>query len=159
MSQAQLVQSSQAGVPIAPDSFPRWILYFSAGIIAFSLISVGLIRITGNGPDQLAAAPTVQRSLIFEDQKDGGVRVADGVSGQTLTVLYGEQGFVRGALRALARERFSRGIGSAQPFDLIARVDGRVTLMDPSTGQRVDLESFGPTNPAEFARFLAMQPE
>jgi putative photosynthetic complex assembly protein len=120
---------------------------------------VGLIRITGNGPDQLAAAPTVQRSLVFEDQKDGGVRVADGVSGQTLTVLYGEQGFVRGALRALARERFSRGIGSAQPFDLIARVDGRVTLMDPSTGQRVDLESFGPTNTAEFARFLAMQPE
>ncbi|MFN5509189.1 MAG: photosynthetic complex assembly protein PuhC [Burkholderiales bacterium] len=159
MSQSQLVQSSQAGVPIAPDSFPRWILYFSAGIIAFSLISVGLIRITGNGPDQLAAAPTVQRSLIFEDQKDGGVRVADGVSGQTLTVLHGEQGFVRGALRALARERFSRGIGSAQPFDLIARVDGRVTLMDPSTGQRVDLESFGPTNTAEFARFLAMQPE
>ncbi len=159
MSQAQLVHSSQAGVPIAPDSFPRWILYFSVGIIAFSLISVGLIRITGNGPDQLAAAPTVQRSLIFEDQKDGGVRVADGVSGQTLTVLYGEQGFVRGALRALARERFSRGIGSAQPFDLIARVDGRVTLMDPSTGQRVDLESFGPTNTAEFARFLAMQPE
>ena len=159
MSQAQLVQSSQAGVPIAPDSFPRWILYFSAGIIAFSLISVGLIRITGNGPDQLAAAPTVQRSLVFEDQKDGGVRVADGVSGQTLTILHGEQGFVRGALRALARERFSRGIGSAQPFDLIARVDGRVTLMDPSTGQRVDLESFGPTNTAEFARFLAMQPE
>jgi putative photosynthetic complex assembly protein len=159
MSQAQLVQSAQAGAPIAPDSFPRWILYFSAGIMAFSLISVGLIRITGNGPDQLAAAPTVQRSLIFEDQKDGGVRVADGVSGQTLTVLYGEQGFVRGALRALARERFSRGIGSAQPFDLIARVDGRVTLMDSSTGQRVDLESFGPTNTAEFARFLAMQPE
>ena len=159
MSQVQLVQSAQASVPIATDSFPRWILYFSAGIIAFSLISVGLIRITGNGPDQLAAAPTVQRSLIFEDQKDGGVRVADGVSGQTLTVLYGEQGFVRGALRALARERFSRGIGSAQPFDLIARVDGRVTLMDPSTGQRVDLESFGPTNTAEFARFLAMQPE
>ncbi|MSP35865.1 MAG: photosynthetic complex assembly protein PuhC [Limnohabitans sp.] len=159
MTQAQLAQSSQARKAVAPDSFPRWILYFAAGIIAFSLISVGLIRITGNGPDQRAAAPTVQRSLVFEDQKDGGVRVADGVSGQTLTVLYGEQGFVRGALRALARERFARGIGSAQPFDLIARVDGRVTLMDPSTNQRVDLESFGPTNTAEFARFLAMRPE
>jgi len=159
MSQAYSVQPSQAAVSVAPDSFPRWILYFAAGIMAFSLISVGLIRITGNGPDQLAAAPTVQRSLIFEDQKDGGVRVADGVSGQTLTVLQGEQGFVRGALRALSRERYSRGIGSSEPFDLIARVDGRVTLMDPSTGQRVDLESFGPTNTAEFARFLAMQPE
>jgi putative photosynthetic complex assembly protein len=141
------------------DSFPKWVLYCAGGIIAFSLISVGLIRITGNGPDQLAAAPTVQRSLLFQDQKDGGVLVADGLTGEKLTLLYGEQGFVRGALRALTRERYSRGIGSDKPFDLIARVDGRVTLMDPSTGQRVDLESFGPTNTAEFSRFLAMQPE
>jgi putative photosynthetic complex assembly protein len=97
--------------------------------------------------------------LVFLDQKDGGVRVADGLTGETLTVLHGEQGFVRGSLRALSRERFSRGIGASQPFDLIARVDGRVTLMDPSTGSRVDLESFGPTNTAEFARFLAMRPQ
>jgi putative photosynthetic complex assembly protein len=74
-------------------------------------------------------------------------------------VLQGEQGFVRGALRALARERYARGIGSAQPFELIARADGRITLMDPSTGQRVELESFGPTNSAEFSRFLTLQPE
>ena len=143
----------------APDHFPRWVLFCAAGIIAFSLISVGLIRITGNGPDQRAAAATVQRSLVFQDQKDGGVRVEDGATGETLTVLHGEQGFVRGALRALSRERYSRGIGSAAPFELIARVDGRVTLFDPSTGQRIDLESFGPTNVAEFARFLAMRPE
>ncbi len=143
----------------APDHFPQWVLFFAAGIIAFSLISVGLVRITGNGPDQKAAAPTVQRSLVFQDHHDGGVRVGDGVTGETLTVLHGEQGFVRGALRALTRERYSRGIGSAAPFELIARVDGRVTLFDPSTGQRVDLESFGPTNVAEFARFLAMRPE
>jgi putative photosynthetic complex assembly protein len=141
------------------DHFPQWVLYCAAGIIAFSLISVGLIRITGNGPDQKAAAPTVQRSLVFQDHKDGGVRVVDGVTGKTLTVLHGEQGFVRGSLRALTRERYSRGIGSDLPFDLIARVDGRVTLFDPSTGQRVDLESFGPTNTSEFSRFLAMQPD
>jgi len=143
----------------APDHFPHWVLYCAAGIMAFSLISVGLIRVTGNGPDQRAAAATLQRSLVFQDQKDGGVRVEDGVTGETLTVLHGEQGFVRGSLRALSRERYSRGIGSSAPFDLIARVDGRVTLFDPSTGQRVDLESFGPTNTAEFARFLAMRPE
>ena len=143
----------------APDHFPRWVLYCAAGFIAFSLISVGLVRITGNGPDQKAAAATMQRSLVFKDHQDGGVRVEDGVTGETLTVLHGEQGFVRGALRALTRERYSRGIGSTAPFELIARVDGRVTLFDPSTGQRVDLESFGPTNVAEFSRFFAMKPE
>ena len=66
---------------------------------------------------------------------------------------------MRGALRALTRERHARGIGAVPPFELLAHIDGSITLADPSTGQRVDLESFGPTNTAEFARFLAMQPQ
>jgi len=144
---------------MASDTFPRWVLYCAGGIIAFTLVSVGLIRLTGNGPDQRAAAVTVQRSLSFQDQRDGSVLVTDGKTGEKLTALYGEQGFVRGALRALSRERHARGIGSVPPFELVAHVDGRITLVDPSTGQRVDLESFGPTNTAEFARFFAMQPE
>jgi putative photosynthetic complex assembly protein len=65
---------------------------------------------------------------------------------------------VRGTLRALARERYARGIGAEQPFSLIARADGGVTLYDPATRQKVDLDSFGPTNVAEFSRFLAMTP-
>ena len=85
------------------DTFPRWVLFCAGGILALSLISVGLVRLTGNGPDQLAAAPTAQRSLVFLDSQDGGVRVEDGATGQMLTVLHGEQGFVRGALRALSR--------------------------------------------------------
>ena len=139
------------------DTFPRWVLFCAGGILALSLISVGLVRLTGNGPDQLAAAPTAQRSLVFLDSQDGGVRVEDGATGQMLTVLHGEQGFVRGALRALSRERYARGIGSSQPFDLIARVDGRLTLLAPATGQTVDLESFGPTNAGQFGQFLHMQ--
>ena len=139
------------------DTFPRWVLFCAGGILALSLISVGLVRLTGNGPDQLAAAPTAQRSLVFLDIQDCGVRVEDGATGQMLTVLHGEQGFVRGALRALSRERYARGIGSSQPFDLIARVDGRLTLLDPATGQTVDLESFGPTNAGQFGQFLHMQ--
>jgi putative photosynthetic complex assembly protein len=139
------------------DTFPRWVLFCAGGILALSLISVGLVRLTGNGPDQLAAAPTAQRSLVFLDSQDGGVRVEDGATGQMLTVLHGEQGFVRGALRALSRERYARGIGSSQPFDLIARVDGRLTLLDPATGQTVDLESFGPKNAGQFRQFLHMQ--
>lgn len=140
---------------LAPDSFPRWVLMCAGGILAFSLISVGLVRITGNGPDQRAAPVTVERLLRFEDRSDGGVSVIDGRSGALLTVLQGEQGFVRGALRALSRERYARGLGSQQPFQLIARSDGRLTLFDPATGERIDLESFGPTNAGAFARLLA----
>jgi putative photosynthetic complex assembly protein len=144
----------KAPAKLTPDNFPKWILYFAGGIIAFSLISVALIRITGNGPDQIAAAAIAERLLRFDDMPDGGVRVTDGVTGAQVAALHGEQGFVRGALRALTRERHARDIGSKLPFKLTARVDGRLTLSDPSTGQRVDLESFGPTNSGEFLRFL-----
>jgi putative photosynthetic complex assembly protein len=59
-------------------------------------------------------------------------------------------------LRALTRERKQREMGSEAPFELIAQADGRLTLHDPATGKRVELESFGPTNAANFSRLLAL---
>ncbi|MFN5350843.1 MAG: photosynthetic complex assembly protein PuhC [Polaromonas sp.] len=141
------------------DNFPRWVLWSVAGLLVFTLGAVALVRITGNGPDQLAAATITERLLRFEDSAGGGVAVIDGETGQLLTTVTGEQGFFRGALRALARDRTARKIGSEQPFKLISRTDGRLTLFDPVSGQRVDLESFGPTNAAVFVPFLTMQPQ
>jgi putative photosynthetic complex assembly protein len=141
-----------------PDSFPRWVLWSVGFLLLFTLLSVGLVRITGNGPDQLVAAVVSERLLRFEDHSNGGVVVIDGSTGKLLTTMTGEQGFLRGAIRALARERISRKLGPEQPFQLTSRKDGRLTLFDPATGQRIDLESFGPTNAAVFAPFLSMQP-
>lgn len=142
-----------------PDTFPRWVLWVTACLLTFTLGSVALVRITGNGPDQLAASTVSERLLRFEDRPNGGVAVIDGDTGQLLTTMTGEQGFLRGAIRALARDRNARKIGAEQPFKLISRTDGRLTLFDPVSGQRVDLESFGPTNAAVFAPFLTMQPQ
>jgi len=149
---------SLSAKPLAPDSFPRWVLFCAGGVMAFSLISVGLVRITGNGPDQKPAPGTMERALRFEDRPDGSIAVIDGRTGELVRSFQGEQGFLRGTLRALARERKSRGIGSEQPFQLIARTDGGLTLFDPVTQQRVDLESFGPTNAGAFAPLLTAGP-
>ena len=145
--------------PAKPDTFPRWVLWSVAGLLIFTLLAVALVRITGNGPDQLAAATLSERLLRFEDRPGGGVAVIDGTTGQLLTTMTGEQGFLRGAIRALARDRIARKIGPEQPFKLISRTDGRLTLLDPISGQRVDLESFGPSNAGVFAPFLTMQPQ
>jgi putative photosynthetic complex assembly protein len=152
--------SSPMPAPVKPvtDTFPRWVLWATAALLSFTLMAVALIRITGQGPDQLAAATVNERLLRFEDTAGGGVAVIDGETGKLLTTVTGEQGFFRGAVRALARDRISRKIGAEEPFKLIARADGRLTLFDPVSGQRVDLESFGPTNAAVFAQFLTMQP-
>jgi putative photosynthetic complex assembly protein len=141
------------------DTFPRWVLWATACLLAFTLGAVALVRITGNGPDQLAAATVSERLLRFEDSPGGGVAVIDGETGKLLTTVTGEQGFFRGAIRALARDRTARKIGAEEPFKLISRADGRLTLFDPVSGQRVDLESFGPTNAAVFAQFLTLQPQ
>ena len=145
--------------PTTPDTFPRWVLWTTACLLAFTLGAVALIRITGHGPDQMAAASLSERLLRFEDSPGGGVAVIDGETGKLLTTVTGEQGFFRGALRALARDRVARKIGAEQPFKLISRADGRLTLFDPVSGQRIDLESFGPTNAAVFAQFLTMRPQ
>jgi putative photosynthetic complex assembly protein len=130
------------------------VLVVTGAVLLFSLVSVGLVRITGNGPDQGAAAGKEERPLRFEDRPDGSIAVIDGRSGQLLSSVQGEQGFIRGALRALTRARKAQGLGPEQSFQLIARHDGGLTLFDPMTNQRVDLDSFGPTNAGSFARLL-----
>jgi putative photosynthetic complex assembly protein len=146
-----------AGTALQPDSFPRWFLIAGGLLIAFVLTSVALVRITGNGPDQRAAAGVAERHLRFLDRPDGGIAVIDARSGLQVALIEGEQGFVRGALRTLARERKVRGAGAEQPFQLIARKDGGLTLYDPVSRQHVDLTAFGPTNAGNFAQLLQEQ--
>ncbi len=146
---------------LGPDTFPRWVLWCAGGVLAFALISVGMVRLTGNGPDQLAASAAAtlaqakqSRALRFEDRPDGSIAVLDGLNGAALVSVQGEQGFLRGALRALTRERRARGLGAEVPFQLVSRQDGGMTLLDPLTSQRVDIDSFGPSHVAAFAPLL-----
>jgi putative photosynthetic complex assembly protein len=91
-----------------------------------------------------------QRELVFADTPDGQILAIDYIDSKEVAKFKGEQGFLRGTLRALARERKRRNIGPEAPFQVIAHTDGRLTLLDPSTSQRIDLESFGPINSAIF---------
>lgn len=122
------------------------------GVVLLSLlIAVGLARWSGVDPRTPDAAVQWQRDLQFRDLPNGDVLVLDASTGQPVAQFSGEQGFLRSTLRALARARQQASLGREAPFLLIGRTDGRLTLQDPSTGQRIDLESFGPSNAAVFA--------
>jgi putative photosynthetic complex assembly protein len=122
------------------------------GVVLLSLlVAVGLARWSGLDPRTPDAAVQWQRDLQFRDLPSGDVLVLDARTGQTVAQFSGEQGFLRSTLRALARERQRSSLGKEAPFVLVGRTDGRLTLQDPSTGQRIDLESFGPSNAAVFA--------
>ncbi len=141
-----------------PDALPRGLLVAIAAVVVVTLLGVAAVRLSGVAIHAPDAAPVASRSLRFEDGADGSVAVLDAKTGREVDRVQGEAGFLRGALRALARERRLRNLGSEAAFDLIARADGRLTLSDPATGERIDLESFGPTNAAAFARLLTLNP-
>ena len=122
------------------------------GFLASVFLVVALLRGQGMEIPQDHSPVSWQRTLRFEDRPNGDVAVMEGQSTLEITRYVGEQGFVRGILRTLSRERMRRGIGSGPTFELIGHTDGRLTLLDPATGQRINLESFGPTNMASFAQ-------
>jgi putative photosynthetic complex assembly protein len=112
---------------------------------------------TGQGNLHVADAPVATvRTFLFEDRSDGSIVVLDAAThAQVDSVPPASNGFLRGTMRGLARERKRQGIGADVPFELVGHTDGRLTLIDPATRRRVDLESFGPTNAAAFARLMS----
>ncbi len=138
---------------------PRWLLIASGAMILASLLLVATVRLLNIPTHEPDAPASISRELRFEDRADGGIDVIDTTSNQLVQVVQGENGFLRGAVRSLARERKRDGLGSARPFLLVRRSDGRLTLSDPVTGKRIDLESFGPTNAAVFAALLHASPK
>lgn len=99
--------------------------------------------------------PVAQRALSFADAEDGGILVKDGETGElALTLPSGTNGFLRGALRAMADRRRRAEKPYDAPFVLTAWQDGRVTIEDPLTGERVAVSSFGPTQVKSFVALL-----
>ncbi len=139
----------------APDSsLGRLPLAACAALVLASLLGAGWVRLSGQNIRAPDAEVTTQRALRFEDRPDGSVVVIDAASGRVFDTVSGQAGFVRGTLRGLARERKRVGLGSEQPFLLLGRADGRLTLHDPATGRLIDLDAFGPLNASAFARML-----
>lgn len=135
---------------------PLGLLVGAGALVVASLLLVGIARLTGFKPEQPPVSTVVESyDLRFVDRGDGAVLVYDR-SGDALvdTLPPGTNGFVRGVLRGLVRERNADHIGPAPPFRLTRWADGRLSLDDPSTGRHIDLEVFGPSNAGDFAKIL-----
>lgn len=142
--------------PYRPIAFTSPVLasLFAVVIIALATAVAGRINPTSSMPTGNVAA---MRELLFEDGADGSVIVRQPGHVQPLQVLTGEQGFLRGAMRGMARTRKAEGFGPDLPFRLIAWADGRFTLEDPATNRKLDLSAFGPMNTNVFGQLLTAE--
>lgn len=146
------------------DSFPRGALWAAAGLIGFSLLGAVSVR-AGLLPqvaspaaerEREAVQPLVSRDLRFIDGEDGSV-IVETLDGERLTAVaaFSENGFIRGVMRGMARERHMRNVGPDAPFRLTLWADQSLTLTDQETGREVELSAFGPTNRQAFVALLS----
>jgi putative photosynthetic complex assembly protein len=133
---------------------PRGVLMLIGALVLAALLGTATVRLSGVEIPNPTPSRCPAAALRFEDGADGSVIVIDAVGGQTVATITGEQGFLRGTLRALARERKRVGAGSPTRLNWCCAVTGAHADATRPRSERIDLESFGPTNAGVFARLL-----
>ena len=139
--------------------FPRLALIAAAVLIGGSITAAAAGRMAqANAPaDAMTEGmqPVAARDLTFFDMEDGAVEVRDGRGEEVVFVAApGTNGFIRGVMRGLARNRRQRDIGPEEAFRLAQWPNGRLSLEDLATGKRIELSAFGTQNRAAFAQLL-----
>jgi len=136
---------------------PRALLLGALALVGLTIVGSGMARVTDVGTSRMAPSSPVQTLLLrFDDLADGGVAVRNAVDGsQIYKVEPAADGFIRATMRGLARERMRSGFGAAEPFKLTRWSDGTISLQDETSGRRLDLDAFGPSNAGAFAQFFA----
>ena len=151
---------STASVPSStPPVFPRAALVFFVLVISGSLVlavlgSAG--KVGSNSADAVYNAEVqASRTIRFEELASGELAIIDHDSGQQITLLPpGNEGFIRGVLRGIARERMQHSVAMSSPFTLTRWADGQLALDDLATQRRLRLNGFGVDNERAFSRLL-----
>jgi putative photosynthetic complex assembly protein len=148
----------------APDMllkpFPRPVLIAAAVIVGCSIALAATVRLSGMDISQPTGKAVTVREFRFADRHDGSIAVTDAAANnRVVEIIKPETGyFLRATMRTLARQRLREDIGEQPPFVLTGWNDGRLTLDDPTTGRRVDLEAFGESNEVVFGKLLMTPP-
>ena len=140
----------------------------AAPLIAIAVVIFSTLAYVFLKPDRGVDVPTTiagsrvaviaSRDIRFEDQLDGGIEVRDASTNAVIERVAPEtNGFMRGAVRSLVRERKRSNIGADKPFSIVALADARLVLRDNVTDREIDLASFGSTNAEVFAKLLSKQ--
>ena len=132
----------------------NYIALFIVSLLAVVVLLVANYVQSGKLEHHADAEVISKKTLHFRDLPSGAVGVISADNGQMIAQVEGQAGFIRGILRAMARDRRMYQISSDDAFELVSRADGRLTLIDLATNHRIDLEAFGKDNEAEFAAFL-----
>ena len=99
--------------------------------------------------------PHVSERIVVRDLANGAVGIFHAESDAAIVRYESGQGaFVRTIFRSLVRDRRVRGLSAAPIFILYTLGDGDITVEDPSTNSRIQLEAFGEPNAEHFRQMF-----
>ncbi len=135
-------------------SIPKGAAIGAVALVLFAIAGFSTLSVERYA--ELPPTEVLDRQVLrFADRPDGSVAVMRAGDGALIhTVPPGGDGFIRGTMRGLNRDRMMREIAPETPFELTRFADGRFELHDPATGRKIDLRAFGATNTAAFERLL-----
>jgi putative photosynthetic complex assembly protein len=158
-------QTAQVEPGVGPadqtEGVPRGVLIAAGFLLAFAFsitlfgrsADIGAVHMPSSQPYQVL-------HLYFADQDDGGITITDAANGVVLSQIKpGTNGFLRSMMRGFAHARSRDGIGAQTPFILTRWSDGTLSVTDETTGRRVDLDAFGPSQTEPFAGLFASRKE
>ena len=121
-----------------------------AALVAVACVSACAPEASAEATATRPAAPPPEGAVALRFERDAGdtLRVfrsdADGTEQVVVAAPPTEGGFLRGLVPALQQDRrIGRGDPEA-PFYFSRGEDGEPVLLDPTTGNRIDLLAFGP---------------
>lgn len=138
------------------QGFPLPVLLGAGAMILITLaVAFGARQAHLAAPKVAERPPLETLDVRFEDRPDGSIAVLEATGGREISVVPPlSNGFIRGVMRGMFRGRKLEALPREGSFRLSREADGRLSLVDPKTGRRVDLDSFGPTNSQSFGQLL-----
>ncbi|MCZ8374806.1 MAG: photosynthetic complex assembly protein PuhC [Beijerinckiaceae bacterium] len=136
--------------------FPGWFLAGAAGLMGLAIVSAGIGRYQKaiNGPAPMPAV-VAEVSIRFEARPDGSMLIRRLPDDRVIEHLPTDgSGFMRGIQRSLNRDRAMRQLDRDAPYRLVKRANGRHAVIDPLSGERIELDGFGPSHSQHVGRLI-----
>jgi putative photosynthetic complex assembly protein len=138
------------------EMVPKFLVQAMFALMFGAMALVAFDQITGR--PLLAVAPdsaiVKERAIWLDGTRNSGVIVRDengnriGYSGEN------KAGFIDVIWMSVNRERTVQDVPSDAPLRLVRRENGRVAVIDDTTGWKIELIGYGVDNVAAFARLI-----
>jgi putative photosynthetic complex assembly protein len=138
------------------DMVPRVLVQAMFGLMLASLALVSYARITDmprTGAPSLDPIVT-ERSVTYGGDRNTGIQLYDENGVEIASSRHDKAGFIDVVWVSMSRERLVQRTDPAAPFRIVQRENGRIDVIDDSTGWQLELIGYGPDNIAAFARLL-----